>query len=182
MAPISINGTNFYVKSLVDGLQSPYYAPVRAIVTNNIALPEQYTSQDTGGVELPVPFAFLFATTTTKHRQTAPRPMAWSARKYDFQILFSVIDHADAPNREAAFNCLCDALDIALSTTLMPLIITDPDTGWQSQIVGIGEVESTELFLPETIGDDSGSFLRYSYRCSHEIQERQNYASQPAPP
>ena len=115
------------------------------------------------------------------NRQTAPRPVAWASRKYAFQILFVVIDYADAENRESAFTCLADALDIAMSTTLMPLIITDPDTGWQSQIVGIGEVETTEMFLPETIGDESGSYLRYSYRCSMDIQERQNYSPMPPP-
>jgi hypothetical protein len=178
---VTVNAVQHYVKGLVDGLQSPYYAPVSAIISNAINLPTEFVNVDVGGASLPQPFAFIWAHTTRKERQTAPRPLAWATRRYVLEIFLTVVDDPNTPNRESAFPCLMDALDIALSTTPLVTTIIDPDTAWESQITSIGEREETELFLPETIGDEVASFLRYGYRCSHYVQEQQNYQPQPHP-
>lgn len=176
---ITINAVSHYVAGLVDGLQSPYFAPCRAIITNDIQLPEIPQSGDVGGAMLPVPMLFVWTPNSRKERQTAPRPIAYAKRTFEFRLLGIVVDNVDAPNRDSALHCLMDAVDIQLSTTPSPLTITDPDTSWSSQVLSIGERVTTEVLLPETIGDASGSYLRYGFGMVLVVEETQNYQPQP---
>ncbi len=86
------------------------------------------------------PVCYLWAATGKQVRQTAPRPIAYMKVTWDVEGALTTLMEFDDPNIDAAFPLLIDKLTAMLNITPCPTWITDPDTGFETQVIAIGEL------------------------------------------
>lgn len=131
---MALNAVQLYVCGLLDQLQIPGVAqPLTAYVTPP-------TVEDLDG-----PRAYVWGARMRGKRQTAPR-ITTTAASAGFKRLDWVVDVylvyetlPDSPTVDQEFPVLIDAVMNRTWTTPMPVYITDPTTGVQSQVLQIGE-------------------------------------------
>lgn len=159
---------------VLNGLQSPQYAPLNAVVTSHIQSPDVLDLVDTGGIMRPVPFAFVWVNNGHEDRQTMPRGQAWKKIKWRVQVVLQVVENPDDPLRATAFPLLIDQIRAFLgnpATLSMPIIISDPVTGAQSQVLNVGEEIDYEVFIPDMIGAGGQALVRPAARLNLLIEE-----------
>jgi hypothetical protein len=173
-----------YIKGLVNGLPSPQYPPIQAFVSANLEVPAVWQSIPMGGIQRPVPWAYVWPNVTHEDRQTMPRvrpgvaPGAWKKMTYRVELILQVVEDAADPMRETAFMCLVDTVDAMLNTTpLIATVTTDPITGFQSQIIQIGEEQDFELFIPDGVSIGGQGFLRSVARATLKVEEAVAYST-----
>jgi hypothetical protein len=175
-----LNATLQYVKGLLDGLESPQYAPVEAIVSSAIPAADAFQVDDKGGIMRPSPKCYIWGNTIHEDRQTMPRGPGFKKGTYRLDLLLQVLEQADDEFRETAFPCLFDAVRFAINATAIVVDITDPVTLYQSQILQIGEEFDSEIFIPDSISIGSQSGVRSTARLTLKIEEA--YQSLPLAP
>jgi hypothetical protein len=125
---MGMNAVQQKAKSLTDGLSSPLYKQ------NLVA----YISPPNPG-ELTGPAAYIWATLGDNSRRTASRGPGFRKTVWTISTWLMSPDNATNPNADRAFACLIDAVIESWVTAVMPIPMTDPDTGRVSQLVAIGE-------------------------------------------
>ena len=166
-----LNATLQYVKGLLAGLPSPQYAPLNAIVTSAIPAADVFQAANVGGMMRPVPNCYIWANTIHEDRQTMPRGPGFKKMTYRLDLLLQVIEQSDDEFRETAFPCLYDAVRFVLNATAIVHDITDPVTGYASQVLQIGEELDSEVYIPDSVslGDQFG--VRSTARFTLKIEE-----------
>ena len=166
-----LNSVVHYVQGLLDGLPSPQYAPAVAYVSAGIPVPDVNQQLDIGGTLRPVPIIYIWAVTIHEDRQTMPRGPGWKKLTYRLDVILQVMEDPDDVQRPTAFSCLYDAVRFAVNITPITTFITDPVTGYQSQVLQIGEELDSEIFVPENIGPGGQGWVRSGARLTLKIEE-----------
>lgn len=125
---MSVNVVQTHVKSLLDGLELPYTYP--NLVT--------YITPPNPG-KLPGPAAYVWATTGSNRRQTAPRGPGFRRTDWSVSIWLMAPGIGTDPNADTKFASVIDTVIDALVTATMPIMINDPVSGAQYQMLALGE-------------------------------------------
>jgi hypothetical protein len=125
---MSVNTVQLHVQNLLNGLSIPNYQT--PLVT--------YITPPNPG-KLPGPAAYVWATTGTNRRQTAPRGAGFRMMTWDVSIWLMAPGLASDVNANTKFAGLIDTVTNALVTDTMPVMETDPITGLTFQLLAIGE-------------------------------------------
>lgn len=170
MDAIPLNSVQTYVKGLLDGLVIQDGIPaLKAYITPPVL--------DT----LDGPRAYVWGGRMRGRRQSAPRvgtPAALNSGQSGFKRLDWTVDvylnyemNPDVPaaTLDADFPLIIDAVLTKTWTTTMPLFITDPITGVQSQILQIGE--EFDLEYPPEKAPSTLRMLYYTCRIGLDIYE-----------
>ena len=167
-----LTSIQLYLKDpLLNGLQSPFLDPLEAVVQPPVL-------SDVADH----PYAFIWAGAGMETRQTAPRsirqpngviaPGGYQKMIWKIAVrLYTVMSQED-PNVELAFPALVDATLQQLNTTQIPIIITDPGSGQQSQILTIAEnVEMQYASALVTSGPGQG-IVRFACDLIIDVEEK----------
>jgi hypothetical protein len=161
----------YWLKGLLNGLQNPMLNPLEAVIQPPVLA-------DTGDH----PYAYIWAGRGHEARQTAPRAIrqpsgAVNPGGYQKMIwktdvrLYTVMAQED-PNIELAFPALIDVTVRWLNTTQIPIIITDPVTGQQSQILTMAETLDLNYATSVTTMSTGQGIIRFGCDFVVEVQEK----------
>lgn len=137
-----LNSVQQYVRGVIDGISVPGQSvPLTAYVTPPVM------------DKVSPPKAYVWNGRCTGARRSMPRGPAFKKLGWLVDIY---LNYETNPNRvppggasvDAQFPLIVDAVMLTLWQTPMPVFITDPDTGYQSQILSIGEQFSID-YPPE---------------------------------
>ena len=113
-----------------------------------------------------VPGAYIWGGTMTEKRQTAPRGQGFKELLWMVDIWLLVIQSNDRVDSDTAFPSLADAVMAALRATSMPVMITDPVSGVQSQVISVGEQFDLDYSPVHTVADQVDVQYVALLRCS----------------
>jgi hypothetical protein len=166
-----LTSVQFHLKSILNGLQSAQLAPLQAVIQPPVL-------SDVGDH----PFAFIWAGRGVEKRQTAPRairqpsgainPGGYQKMTWQMTVRLYAVMHPDDPNLESAFPNLIDMVTLQVNVTQIPVIITDPVTGQESQILTIGENVDVDYASVRTAGDEGQAIIRFACDLTVEVQEK----------
>lgn len=170
-----LNTMNVYMVDLLAGTTSPFLAPLRTVRSSDIPTPGKYDAVDIGGVMRPVPYGFIHVGVGHEQRQTMPRPVAWKKTEWTTDVILQAVLDPDSTDIDKAMDCLVDAVTMTLNQTEMPVIVTDPDTLYQSQVLSVGEELHYEVFIPDVVSFGGQNYVRHAVRISCTVKEATNY-------
>lgn len=136
-----LNSVQQYVKGLLDGLVIPGPAPQQTL--------EAFITPPTVG-PLDGPKCFVWGGVARGRRQTMPRGPGMKELPWRVDLYLNYETVPTDTDIDEAFPLVIDAVLNQLWTTTMPVKITDPTTGQQSQIQAIGEEWELE-YPPERL-------------------------------
>lgn len=139
---MSVNSVQTHVKALLTGLSAPNY---------NTALAVYVTPPNPG--KLPGPAAYVWVTTGTNSRQTAPRGHGFRKTVWSVSIWLMAPGLATDVNADTKFAGLIDTVIHALVTDTMPIMETDALTGLTYQLLAIGERFTVEQAPVRALND-----------------------------
>lgn len=154
-----LNSVQSYVKGLLDGLPIP--GPMNQTLEAFITPP----SVD----ELDGPKAYVWGARMVGNRQTMPRGQGFKRLTWQVDVYLTYETYPDNPSLDEEFPLIVDAVMAKAWTTPMPLFISDPTTGLQSQILAVGEKFDFE-YPPERLPATLRMVL-YTARLGLEISE-----------
>ena len=125
---MSVNVVQTHIKSLLSGIPLPYNYP--NLVT--------YITPPNPG-KLPGPAAYVWVTTGSNKRQTAPRGFGFRKTDWSVSIWLMCPGSATDPDADTKFASVIDTVVEALVTATMPITVTDPVSGLEYQVLAIGE-------------------------------------------
>lgn len=156
---MSLNAIQSHVRSLLDGLPSPYFPQAKAWIAPPV--PNEASE----------PQIFVWGQRGNEHRHAGGRPFGVKKARHRLDIYVVVADEIDDPHADAAFPLILDSVVWVLRTTQMPVLgLTDPDTGEQSNLMEIGETIDTDYSVPHTIQDQR--YLWYTGLIQTEVEEQ----------
>jgi hypothetical protein len=138
-----LNSIQWHVKGLIDNLVIPGSTPtLEAFIT-----PPTVDTLDR-------PKAYVWGARMRGNRQTMPRGIAPAAGfkrlTWQIDVYLSYETNPDSPSIDQEFPLIVDAVMAALWSAPMPVFVTDPTTGLQSQLLAIGEEFEFE-YPPEKV-------------------------------
>lgn len=140
---MSLNAVVTHVVTLLDGLTLHAYAqPLQA----SYGIP--------GTDEITTPRCYVWGTSDVDERSEAPRIMGFRRIMYEVGLYVYVADDPSLDATPRNFSILTDDIKTALKTATMPIFITDPDTGEQSQLITIGEKIERHVDIARTTADE----------------------------
>jgi hypothetical protein len=155
-----------FVKTLLDGISVP----------GGLNLSAWINPPDPDVDPATVPTAYIWPMPGSENRLTMPRntgpgtPAGWKTERHDIGIYLVWFGDENDPDADTLFPGFIDALMDALRTAWpMPAILTDPNTGEQTQLVDTGEVMSYDSPPPRTVADQR--YLRYDCLIRVPMQE-----------
>ena len=153
-----LNSVQLYVKGLLDGMQLPTMAQTL----------EAYVTPPTVE-DIDSPKAYIWGGRMRGMRQTAPRTKGFKRLNWvvDVYLVWETLTEGDAIDQE--FPLIIDAVMNKAWFTTMPIVITDPTTGQQSQILQIGE--DFELEYPPERTPATLRSLYYTARLGLDVYE-----------
>lgn len=164
-----LNSVQSYVKGILDGLTLP--APTGQPASTLTAWVTPPTLEDLNG-----PRAYIWGGRNRGYRQTMPRAKPNQPATGGFKWLDWTIDiylvYLTAPDDaqiDQEFPLMVDAVLSALWNTTMPVFITDPTTGLESQVLAIGE--DWELEYPPERTPATLRMLYYTCRIAMDVRE-----------
>jgi hypothetical protein len=125
---MSVNVVQTQVKTLLDGLELAFNYP--NLVT--------YITPPNPG-KLTGPAAYVWATTGSNARQTAPRGLGFRKTDWSVSIWLMSPGIATDPDADTKFASVIDSVTKALVTAPMPVTIADPVSNDEYQVLAIGE-------------------------------------------
>jgi hypothetical protein len=167
-----LTAVQWYLKTgILNGLQNPMLDPLEALIQPPVLA-------DVADH----PYAYIWAGRGNERRQTAPRPIRQDSgaitpggyQKMTWKIdvrLYTVMAQED-PNIELAFPALIDATIKELNVTQIPIIITDPVTGQQTQILTIAETLDSDYATSVTTSAEGQGIIRFGCDLTVEVQEK----------
>lgn len=132
-----------FVKGLIDGTKTPGQRPLEAF----IAPPDPNTAQGP-------PTAYVWSSKGNVRRQSGPRskppqnnqgqytpqlPAGWKIQAHSLSIWLVWFNDNSDPRADVAFPAVIDIVMMVLQTCQMPANITDPLTGWATQLIDLGK-------------------------------------------
>jgi hypothetical protein len=134
---MGINAVMGYVKSVLDGLEIPgEVGPLACFI-----VPPDPDVNENG-----TPRASVWSADGDVSRLSGPRQLpdepgtaGWKDQWHNLAIFLWYPMSDEEPDEDSAFPGVVDAVMYALATVPNPAIITDPLTGVQTQLVGLGE-------------------------------------------
>ena len=157
-----LNSVQKMCKSLIDGLVFPDYQEPLVV----------YIAPPSPG-DLLGPTCYIWGSTWHVKRQTAPRPVAFMAFQWLVDMWLLVPDSADYPNADSAFPIIIDTITRVLRTTKIPIMLEDPDTGEETQIVAIGETMDGDYAPVHALGDENTQgWVLYQAHITCTVEER----------
>jgi hypothetical protein len=125
--------------------------------------------------ETQIPTAYIWPTAVNEKRLDMPRntgpgtPAASKTATHSIDVFIIWMGSSDDPAGDSIFPGIVDAAMAALRTAYpMPVVVADPWTGAQTQIVDIGEVMRGQVIVSAL--EDEG-YLRYDAKVSLPVQE-----------
>lgn len=125
---IPLNSIQWHVKNLLDGL----------VVPGTTQTLEAYITPP-AVEELDNPKAYVWGARLVGKRQTMPRGAGFKKLTWQVDVYLSYETNPDSPTVDQEFPLIIDLVMATLWATPMPIFITDPTTGLQSQLLEIGE-------------------------------------------
>jgi hypothetical protein len=166
-----LTAVQFYLKGLLDQLQSPMLDPLEALIQPPVLA-------DVADH----PFAYIWAGRGSERRQTAPRairqpsgainPGGYQKMTWKVDVRLYTVMAQEDPNIELAFPALIDATTKELNTTQIPIVVTDPVTGQQTQILTIAETVDLDYATSVTTSAEGQGLIRFGCDLSVEVQEK----------
>ena len=143
-----IASTLAYVKQILDGQSVPGEG---GLLEAFVAPPDPEITQGS-------PHAYVWTARGDEKRSSGPRsapprgmtpytpapPAGWKTQTHNLSIWVVWFDDNTDPQNDVSFPFVVDAVMNILRTTQMPIAITDPATGQQSQLVTLGRSMSYE--------------------------------------
>lgn len=124
-----LNAIQQWFKANLDGLTSPLFPPLQAVVQPPV---------DVAAASPPI--AYIWAADTDVERVSAPRPIGLQKGIWPVDVAVIAAMDIDDPNAEQAFPLLLDQMQAYMATySPMPFFLTDPVTGYRTQIISLGE-------------------------------------------
>lgn len=153
-----LNSVQQYVKGLLDGIEVPgQEQPLVCYVTPPV-------------LEKPSgPRAYVWGGKVTRDRQTMPRGPGFAKFSWIIDIWLISLLNPQADGVDEIFPLVVDAVTNTLATTTMPIVITDPTTGQESQIQAIGE--SWDLDYPPEHTPATSRMLWYACHIGMDVLE-----------
>ncbi len=152
---------------------------VKGIITNAAITTTDYP----GGVNVYIappmvdtpttPTVYIWGSTYDINLQTAPRIGGYFKVNYEVSIWTIVPDQPDYSGADYAFPVVIDALTQLFCTTPMPVVITDPQTNFETQIISVGVKLSGEYAPVMQLGDQA--WVYYSHEHRLHIEEKVQY-------
>lgn len=176
-----VNSIGKFVKATCEGITSQYLPPVVALLAGEILPPIVPGAEPFGISNSPIPYAFVWIHPWDEKRESEPRhdptaiPGAWKKASYAVEVDLEVQMDASAAHRDSAFPCLIDAVQVVFNQITIPQTLTDPDTGFQSELLTIGEVIRGEQFAPEALGTADQGLMKYGAVLIIEVEEMIQY-------
>ncbi len=133
---MSLNSVQQYVKSLLDGLQSPQLPDAQAFVA-----PPATAVVDT-------PLIYIWGGKHTRARLTLNRPHGFMKTAYEMEIWLIWASASDAENVETEFPVFINAVIAALHAVTLPVMLTDSVTHEISWIESIGDTYTVDQGHP----------------------------------
>lgn len=160
-----LNSIQYFTKGVLDGL---------AIPGSTTALKAQITPPTIQGLSGPVAFVWGGSMRTT--RQTGPRgkPGAAGFKKqlWDVDVTLVYLTNPRNDRVDQAFPLVVDAVLAQVWSTTMPVPITDPTTGLESQVLQFGEDYRLDYTFVRTPASDR--MLFYEARLTLSVYEAVN--------
>jgi hypothetical protein len=119
--------------------------------------------------DLDAPTAYIWAGRLRIKRQTMPRGAGFKHLAWMVDIYLAYETNPDSPTVDQEFPVIVDAVMNKLWTTQTPLIITDPVTGQESQLLNVGE--DFQFEYPPERTPATLRMLYYSARIGMELYE-----------
>jgi len=155
-----LNSVQYYVQGLLNGATSPYLEPMDCLLAPPV---------DT---DVTTPTCYLWAGKGKQIRQTAPRPVAYKKQTWEVEGALAVVMDFDDPNLNSAFPLLIDQLTATLNITPCPVVITDPDTGFQTQVLSIGELLDYNYARVMTTGAEGQGLVKFICELMITVEEK----------
>ena len=132
-----LNSVLQHVKGIIDGLPVPLQSDP---LTAHVVPPPMEPLPGNGAIAY-----ITLASRMQGKRQTMPRGAGFTRPEWPVGVTLDFETLPAGPNVEQAFYVMADAVLAALWAAAMPVMITDPATGIQSQLLAIGEDYSVQL-------------------------------------
>lgn len=146
-----------YIQSLINGLVVP--GPANTGTLEAFVTPPDPNYDTT-------PAAYIWPTRGTEKRQAFPRNIGpgtragWKQDDHELDIWVAWFGEDTDPYADTAFPSIIDSIMFTLRTSPDPGLVTDPDTGVESWMVGVGENLTWEMAGVRSVEDQR--WLRYS--------------------
>jgi hypothetical protein len=163
-----LNTIHHYLKGLMDGTVVPGTA---GTIEAFIAPPDPETE--------PTPKVYIWGATGKEERQAGPRvpesgdlaQAGWKEFNHtvDLWLVWFSDEETDAPVMDYAFPAVVDILLKVLRESPDPVMVKDPLTGMDSELLDIGEEIDVEMYPPRAVSDQRT--LRYDAKMQLKIME-----------
>jgi hypothetical protein len=166
-----LNSVMSHLRSVLTGTESTYLAPLVAVAM----LPPVFSDVASS------PHAFVWSATAQEHQQTMPRTMGgvpggYQRQTWDIEIALTAVIDQTTPDREQAFAVLYDQVMRVLNTTPIPIIVTDPATAQQSQILTIGVNIRSDIASAYSTADEAQGLIRFGATITCEVEEKVDWS------
>ena len=165
---MSLNSTQLYIQSLLQGLQPPgdtgVNGPIEALIT-------PYDPDESGAARIYVWPSSGPESRLAWPRNTGPNTSAgWKQTKHSLELFLTWFDDADAdPDIDINFPALIDFVMFTLRTCTDPAPVTDPLTGAFSWLLDIGEDMAYTYVPPRSTADQR--ILRFDAKITCPVTE-----------
>lgn len=141
-----------YLQGILNGLQTPLTEPLVCVIADPVIADAAQA-----------PYAYLWGGRGELARRTAPRGPAWQTWKWWTMCSVVCVMSIDDPNVDDAFPLVIDQINGVLSATKpMPAVVTDAVTGYQSQILSLGEKATLDYARLRTTGATGGELVKFA--------------------
>lgn len=113
--------------------------------------------------------AYIWGSRMSEKRGTFPRGPGFKTLSWRVDIWLSMLESANDANLDQAFPLLVDAVMMCLRQVEMPVYITDPTTGFLSQLWSIGE--DYEFEYPPELATATNRLMYYRCGITATVEE-----------
>lgn len=163
-----LNSVHHYLKQLLDGTVVPGTA---GTIEAFIQPPDPETN--------PTPKVYVWGANSNETRRASPRvpedgdlsQAGWKTinHQVDLWLVWFSDEETDAPIMDYAFPAVIDVVTGLLRKSPDPVIVYDPITGAESELMDVGERMAVDLYPPRAMADQR--VLRFDARIELYIEE-----------
>ncbi len=155
-----LNAVQQSIKGILNGMTSPQMQPLQAVIMP----PED--------VDIALaPIAYIWAADLDVKRVSAPRPKGWQRFTWAVDVALLAAMEIDDPNTETAFPLLLDQISATIAQVPMPYVLTDTVTGFQTQVMKLGEEWKGAYAQVRTTGGTGVDLLRFGCELTLSVEE-----------
>lgn len=162
-----LNSVQWWLQQTLDGLASPQMGNLQAVIQPPVDVEEASE-----------PICYIWAADVTVDRQSAPRPKAWQNFNWSVDVAVMASMDLDDPTQDSAFPLLLDQIVVTLAQVAMPFVLTDPVTGFQTQILSLGEKLSNKYARVRiAAGPTGGALVKFGSELTLTVEEKVSFLS-----